>query len=172
MCLHPSVCKHHKYLNKYAYEHSSTREGEIILHCLNFAKKPSFIKSTGRRGGKNEIILSLIKFNEPYTVSVYHRDLYMDLYGHVCGGSFVLCVSAVIPCHVCDRCFPRRVKENGVRRRESVFYCKVNRQVKEAQKLSCQSESGHDYRCLCAVRCVSEKSMNPLLNLIMTLMST
>lgn len=129
MFLHPWVCKHHKHPRKYAQEHSSTQEGEISPHCLNFVKTPSQIT-----GKEKKSYFRFDQFNEAYTVNVYLGDLSMDLYRHVCVcvGFFVLCVSAVIPCDVCDRSFPRRVKEHGARSRESISYCKVNRQVKEA----------------------------------------
>lgn len=69
-------------------------------------------------------------------------DLRLDQQGPVCCGSLVLCVSAVILCPVCDGRIPRRGKENGAGSSQSVFYSKVIGQVKEAQKLSRQSESG------------------------------
>lgn len=110
-----TVCKHHKHSHKHAHGHLSTQEGEIILHWLNLKKQAIILEEA-----KNKVLKFMkwnfrFDFNEPHPV-----NLCVDLYRHVCGGSFVLCVSAVIPCHACDRSFPRRLKENGARSRERV----------------------------------------------------
>lgn len=73
----------------------------------------------------------------PFTLHICPRVCLRVIYLHrhvsVCCGCFILYVSRVCLCHVCDRSLTSRVKENGGE--SVVFYYKVDRQMKEVGEI-------------------------------------
>lgn len=61
------------------------------------------------------------------------RVIHLHRHVSVCCGCFILSVSRVCLCHVCDRSLTSRVKENGGE--SAVFYYKVERQMKEVGEI-------------------------------------